>query len=82
MRQRHVARHQPVTPADQPRIRDGVVRRATRAGRDQRRTIAGQAGDAVDTRGGDGFSHGSWPAIWWSVGASAHTVRPEMVLAH
>jgi hypothetical protein len=38
-------------PTDQPRIRDGVVGRATRAGRDPRRTVAGEAGDAVDTRG-------------------------------
>jgi hypothetical protein len=45
------ARHRHVAPADQSRIRDGVVGRATRAGRDQRRAVAGAAGDAVDTRG-------------------------------
>jgi hypothetical protein len=49
--QRHVTRHRHVAPADQPRIRDGMVGRATRAGRDQRRPVAGEAGDAVDTRG-------------------------------
>jgi hypothetical protein len=38
-------------PPDQPRIRDGVVGRATRAGRHPRRAVAGEAGDAVDTRG-------------------------------
>ena len=36
---------------DQPRIRDGMVGRATRAGRDPRRAVAGQAGDAVNPRG-------------------------------
>jgi len=40
-----------VAPADQPRIRDGVV--GARNGRvvNQRRAVAGEAGDAVDTRG-------------------------------
>jgi hypothetical protein len=37
--QQHVARHRHVASADQPRIRDGMVRRATSAGRDQRRTV-------------------------------------------
>jgi hypothetical protein len=32
--QRHVTRHRHVAPADQPHIREGVVGRATRAGRD------------------------------------------------
>ncbi len=49
--QRHFTRHRHVAPADQPRIREGVVGRAKRAGRDQRRTVAGAAGDAVDARG-------------------------------
>src|SRR4029453_7886157 len=48
--QRHFARHRHVAPADQPRIRDGLVGRAKRAGRDQRRAVAGEARDAVDTR--------------------------------
>jgi hypothetical protein len=56
--QRHVSRHRHVAPADQPRIRDGVVGRATRARRDQRRTVAGEAGDAVDTRGLKDFGQG------------------------
>jgi hypothetical protein len=30
--QRHLTRHRHVAPADQPRVRDGLVRRATRAG--------------------------------------------------
>src|SRR5262245_8648426 len=49
--QRHVTRHQDLAPTDQPRIRDGVVGRATRVGRDQRRAEAGEARDAVNTRG-------------------------------
>jgi hypothetical protein len=53
--QRHVARHRDVAAADQPRIRDGVVGRATRAGRDPRRAGAGEAGNAVDTRGLNGL---------------------------
>jgi hypothetical protein len=43
---------------DQPGIRDGMVGRATRAGRDQHRAIAGKAGDAVDARGRKGFGQG------------------------
>jgi hypothetical protein len=45
--QRHLARHRHGAPADQPRLRDGVVGRATRAGRDPRRPVAGKASDAV-----------------------------------
>ena len=56
--QRHLARHRHVAAPDQPRIRDGVVGRAKRAGRDQRRTVAGQAGDAVNTRGPNGLGEG------------------------
>jgi len=56
--QRHFARHRHVAPADQPRIRDGVVGRTKRARRDQRRAVAGEAGDAVDTRGLNGLSEG------------------------
>ena len=32
--QRHLARPRPVAPAEQPRIRDGMLGRATRAGGD------------------------------------------------
>ena len=58
--QRHVARHGDVAPADQPRIRDGVVGRATRAGRDPRRAGAGEASDVVEARSLDGLdqAHG------------------------
>jgi hypothetical protein len=45
-------------PPDQPRIREGMVGCATRAGCDPRRTVAREARDAVDTGGGDGFSQG------------------------
>ena len=51
MGQRHVTRPRHVAPADPPRIREGLVVRATWAGRDPRRAVAGEAGDAVDTRG-------------------------------
>jgi hypothetical protein len=44
--------------ADQPGIREGLVGRATRAGRDQRRTVAGEAGDAVDAGGLNGLGEG------------------------
>src|SRR5262245_40110021 len=54
--QRHVTRHRHGAPADQSRIRDGVVGRATRAGRDPRRAVAGEARDAVDPRGLEGVS--------------------------
>jgi hypothetical protein len=57
--QRHFTRHRHVAPADQPRIRDGLVGRATRAGRDQCRTVAGEAGDAVDAGGVEGVGEGS-----------------------
>jgi hypothetical protein len=43
--QRHVTRPRHVAPADQPRLREGVVGRATRAGRDPRRAVAGEARD-------------------------------------
>jgi hypothetical protein len=59
---RHVARPRHVAPADQPRIRDGVVGRATRAGHDHRRAVAPQARDAVDARGVEGVGEGSDPA--------------------
>jgi hypothetical protein len=49
--QRHFTRHRHVAAADQPRIRDGVVGRATRPRRDQRCAVASEAGDAVDTCG-------------------------------
>jgi hypothetical protein len=47
--QRHLAGHRHVTPTDQPRIREGLVGRATRAGGDQGRAVAGEAGDAMNT---------------------------------
>jgi hypothetical protein len=50
----HLTRHWHVAPADQPYIRDSVLRGPTRAGRDQRRAVAGEARDAVDPRGLNG----------------------------
>ena len=50
--QRLLARHRHVAPANQPRIRDGVVGRATWAGRDYRRAVAGEADDVLHAREG------------------------------
>ena len=54
---------------DQPRIRDGVMGRAKREGRDHRRAVAGEADDAVDTRGlhSLGESHRWLLLIGWSI---------------
>ena len=58
VRQRHVPRYRRVAATDEPRIRDGVVGRAKRGGRDQRRAVADEAGDAVDARGLDRIRQG------------------------
>jgi hypothetical protein len=57
VRPRHLARPGEVPTADQPHTRDRLRRRATRAGRDQRRAGAGAAGDAVEARGLEGLGH-------------------------
>ena len=51
----HFARHREVPAADQPHSGDRLVRGAKPAGRDHRRTLARQAGDAVEARGLDGL---------------------------
>jgi hypothetical protein len=56
MRQGHLARHRHVAPADQPGVRNGVVRGAERAGRDPRRAGVGETGDAVNAYGGEGLT--------------------------
>jgi hypothetical protein len=56
--QRYVTHHRHVAAADQPRIRDGMVGRATRAGGDQRRAVAGEPGNTVDARGLNGLGEG------------------------
>jgi hypothetical protein len=60
VRQRHLPRQGHLAPTDQPHVRDRLRRGATRAGRDQRRAGAGEASDAVEARGLDGFgqAHG------------------------
>src|SRR5262245_16803348 len=58
MGQRHLARPRHLAPADPPDVRDGVMGGTTRPRGDQRRIVAGEAGDAVDTRGLDGFGEG------------------------
>jgi hypothetical protein len=54
--QRYFAGHRDVAAADQPRIRDGLVKGATRAGRDQGRAGAGAAGHAGEARGREGLA--------------------------
>ena len=56
--QRHVAQYRHMPAADQPRIRDGMMGRATRAGRDPRRAVAGEASNTMDTCGLNGFGEG------------------------
>jgi len=51
-RPRHVA------PADQPRVRDGVMRSTTWAPRDQGGAGAGEASNTMDTCGLNGFGQG------------------------
>jgi hypothetical protein len=51
-------RHRHLTPADPPHVRDGMVGGATRAGDNQRRAVAGEANDAVATRGLNGLGEG------------------------
>jgi hypothetical protein len=53
--ERDLARHRPVAPAAPPGVREGVAGGAARAGGGQGRTVSGEAGDAVDTRGLNGF---------------------------
>jgi hypothetical protein len=48
VRPRHLAWHGEVPTADQPHIRDGMVRGATRAGRAPRRAVVGEIGDTVE----------------------------------
>jgi hypothetical protein len=52
VRQRHIARHGDVPAPNQSHLGDGVRRGTTRAGRDNRRAGAGQAGNAVVMRAG------------------------------
>src|SRR5262245_53139092 len=49
--QRHLAWQQHVAPADQPDVREGVMRGAKRAGRHQGGAVARAAGDTVDACG-------------------------------
>ena len=53
-----LARPRHLAAADPPRIREGMVGRATWAGRDQRRAVAGETGDTVDARGFNGLGEG------------------------
>ena len=55
VRPRHLPRPQPLPPADQPHTRNRVVRRTTRARGHQGGAGAGEAGDAVDAGGVEGF---------------------------
>jgi hypothetical protein len=68
VRQRHLARQRHMVRADQPHVRYGVVRGATRAGHDDGGAVAGEAGDVVNARGFDGFNQGHG---WQDNGQSA-----------
>jgi hypothetical protein len=57
VREGHLARQRHVAPVHQPRIGDGLVGRTTRAGGDQRRAVAREAGDAMDACRLHGFGH-------------------------
>jgi hypothetical protein len=58
VRQRHLPGRGDLPAADQAHVRDGVVRGAERARGDDRRAPAGEAGDAMDARGVEGFGEG------------------------
>ncbi len=55
VRQRHLPRHGQLAAADQPHIRDGVVRGPERARGDEGGAPTGEAGDAMDAGGLQGF---------------------------
>jgi hypothetical protein len=63
--QRHLARQRHVAPADQPRIRDRMMGRATWAGRDPRRAVAGEARERCGYAWSRWLRPGSSPAGWW-----------------
>jgi hypothetical protein len=69
-RPRPLARPRDLTAVDQPRSRDGVMWGAEWAASDQGRTPIGQAGDAMDTGGVEGFGHRHG-----GLGGSAHGAR-------
>ena len=58
VRLQHIERHGYIPLTDQPRIRDGVMGGKERAGRDHGGAVAGEAGDAVNTYGFNGFRDG------------------------
>ena len=66
--QRHLTRHGDMSAADQPHIRDGVMRGAKRTRGDQGRAVAGEAGDAMDSGGLQGFGEGH---RWYNRGETA-----------
>jgi hypothetical protein len=67
-RSTHACPHSGTCPADQPRIRNGVMGSAKRAGRDQRRAVAGEAG------------HTLWIRVVSM--ASARVITGRMVVGH
>jgi hypothetical protein len=58
VREGHLTRHWHPSATDRPDIGDGVMGGAKRPGRDQSRAVAREAGDAMDTRGLNGFGQG------------------------
>jgi hypothetical protein len=74
---RHLARPRHVAPADQPHIGEGVMGGAKRPGRDQGRTIAHEASQAVDARGLNGFGQGH---LWQESREPVHRPHGEDLL--
>jgi hypothetical protein len=60
MRQRHVARHRHLAPADRPDIQEAKIRGPKGAGHDDGGAVAGEPGDAGNARGLDGLGEGQF----------------------
>jgi hypothetical protein len=79
VRPRSLARHRDVPAADQPHRRDRLRRRATRAYRHHRCTGAGEAGDAVEARGLEGFRQGHLRQAGGETACQPRRARPKGV---
>jgi hypothetical protein len=80
MGQRHFTRHRHMAPTDQPRIRDGVMGGAAWAGRDPRRAVTSEAGDAVDAGGLNGFGEGHGRQDGGDAARQHRLTRPSAIL--
>jgi hypothetical protein len=71
VRQRPLAGHRHLAPANQPHARDRVVWGATGARRDARRAGTGEPGHAMDARGVDAFGEAQRQVVLLPSGVSA-----------